>query len=62
MHTFEIQVRKAHGKWATRYSTQHIADAYHLYRSTATFGAYRKRLLRNGIVMHTQVADLPWGL
>ena len=60
-HTFEIQVRKAHGKWTTRYTTRHIAQAHHLYMSTATFGAYRKRLLRNGVVVDRQTDRLPWG-
>ena len=42
---YQIQVRKAHGKWTTRYSLSTAAQAAFYYRSLNTFGQYRKRLL-----------------
>jgi hypothetical protein len=42
---FQIQVRKLHGKWQTRYTAETEGKAAFWYASLNTFGDYRKRLL-----------------
>jgi hypothetical protein len=42
---YQVQVRKTHGKWTTRYTLDTAAQAAFYYRSLNTFGDYRKRLL-----------------
>ena len=42
---YQVQVRKAHGKWTTRYSLDNEVQAAFYYRCLNTFGDYRKRLV-----------------
>ena len=42
---FQVQTRKQHGKWTTRYTLKGAAQAEFYYRSMNTWGDYRKRLL-----------------
>lgn len=42
---YQVQVRKAHGKWTTRYSLDFASQAVAYYRSLITFGDYRKRIV-----------------
>ena len=42
---YQVQVRKDHGKWTTRYSLETEGQAAFWYCGLNTFGPYRKRLV-----------------
>lgn len=51
----QIQERKDHGAWRTRWVTDNEAQAVALYRGLNTWGPWRKRLIgRDGAVLHSQ--------
>jgi hypothetical protein len=52
---YEVQVRKAHGKWTTRYTASTENKAIFWFNGLNTWGDYRKRLLDpNGKVLYKQ--------
>lgn len=62
MSTYTIQVRQAGRAWSTRWEFDNEGQAAFYYSCLRTFGKYRKRVLIDGKVFHSQVNDLPWGV
>lgn len=52
---YQVQVRKVHGKWTTRYTAETENRAIFWFNGLNTWGDYRKRLLDpNGKVLYKQ--------